>query len=149
MGTSRRDFIKKGSLIAVAAAVPATITGVISTKAASREVAVPIGPVGPGSELTKADFAAQLNTEFRIIQARSQAIVKLVDVSDLAHRKGARPGKEGFSLRFSEMNATNLPQGTYNIQHEKLGTFSFLIVPVKSKAGKVNSYEAIVNRLYP
>jgi hypothetical protein len=33
------------------------------------------------------------------------------------------------------------------IEHEKMGMFSFLIVPVKVK--NKTAYEAVVNRLYP
>jgi hypothetical protein len=141
MSTSRRDFLKKGSLIAVAAAVPTSVVRGLS----SREL---VAPLGAESVLNKAAFTAQLNTQFRIKHARSQVMVKLVDVSDLKHRKGARKGKEGFSLLFREPNVASLAQGTYEIQHDKLGAFSFLLVPVPSK-GKVISYEAVVNRLYP
>jgi len=142
MATSRRDFIKKGSLLAVAAAVPASI----AQGAARREVIV---PANAEPELTKAAFKALVNTEFRISNSRSQLIVKLVDVSDLAHRRGARAGKEGFSLLFRGPAESTLPQNTYAIEHAKLGTFSFLLVPVRSKNNNHAAYEAIVNRLYP
>lgn len=141
MATSRRDFLKKGSLIAVAAAVPTSVVHGLSSREA-------VGPLSADFSLTKAAFAAQLNTQFRVKHARSQVIVKLVDVSDL-NRKGARRDKEGFSLLFRESNVASLTQGTYQIQHEKLGKFSFLLVPVASKGKDVVSYEAVVNRLYP
>lgn len=142
MATSRRDFLKKGSLIAVAAAVPTSVVRGLSTT----EV---LAPVDVKSELTKAAFAAQLNTQFRIKNARSHVLVKLVDVSDLKRRKGARKDREGFSLLFRESSTASLAQGTYELQHEKLGTFSFLLVPVPSKGKGTISYEAIVNRLFP
>lgn len=142
MASSRRDFLKKSSLVAVAAAVPTGIARGLS----NREV---VTPLEVESELTKAAFLAQLNTQFRIKHARSQVVVKLIDVSDLKHRKGARKGKEGFSLLFREASGTSLSQGTYQIQHEKLGKFSFLLVPVVTKRKEMDTYEAIVNRLFP
>lgn len=141
MATSRRDFLKKGSLIAVAAAVPTSIVHGLSSRKT-------IAPLSAGFELNKAAFLAQLNTEFRIRQARTQVVVKLVEVKDLKYREGAGKEKEGFSLLFRESSSSGLNQGTYEIQHEKLGKFSFLLVPVASKRKDGVSYEAIVNRLY-
>jgi hypothetical protein len=141
MATSRRDFLRKGSLIAIAAAVPTSVVHGLS----NRET---VTALSAGFELNKAAFLAQLNTEFRIRNTRSQVLVKLVEVTDLKHRKGARKDREGFSLVFRDSTVARLDQGTYEIQHEKLGKFSFLLVPVPSRRKDVVSYEAIVNRLY-
>ena len=142
MASSRRDFLKKSSLVAVAAAVPTSIVRGLS----NREV---VTPLEVKSDLTKAAFLAQLNTQFRIKHSQSQVVVKLVNVSDLKHRKGARKDKEGFSLLFREASGASLTQGTYQIQHEKLGKFSFLLVPMSVKGKETATYEAVVNRLYP
>jgi hypothetical protein len=142
MATSRRDFLKKGTLVALAAGVPLSIITNVTGKEASVSL-------GRGSGLTKAGFSSQLNTQFRINNGNSQVLVKLIDVTDLAHRRINRPDKEGFSLIFRGSRANGLTQGTYQIEHEKLGTFSFLLVPISPQDKSAISYEAVVNRLYP
>ena len=93
--------------------------------------------------LHKRDFEAQLNTEFRVTADRSKVCVKLVDVTGL--RSHTRKG-EAFSLMFRGDASLTLSQNTYVIEHERLGRFSFLLVPMRtSRDGQ--HYEAIVNRL--
>ena len=139
MGSSRRDFLKKGSLVALAAGVPIGF----AEKAFGRETAVPFVESG----LTKAAFLAQLNTDFLINDGAAKVAVRLVDVTDLP-RRGANTQREGFSLLFRGNRVTTLKQSTYLIEHEKLGMFSFLIVPVMSRATGAPRYEAIINRLH-
>lgn len=141
MATSRREFLKKGSLVALAAAVPSSLVREVSGKHL-------IAPLFAGVDLTKAAFSAQLNSQFRIHHNSERVPVKLVEVSDLVHRKGARPGKEGYSLLFRGSRAKALDQKTYRIEHDELGTFSFLIVPMPSSDMNAVTYEAVVNRLY-
>ena len=142
MATSRRDFIKKGTLVALAAGLPLSLV----TAAAGKEARA---PAGMGLGLTKAAFDSQLNTQFRISDGNSKVLVKLINVSDLRHRKAARPGKEGYALIFRGSQANALKQNTYLIEHERLGAFSFLIVPVPGGDKGAICYEAIINRLYP
>jgi hypothetical protein len=140
MGTSRRDFLKKGSLLALVAGVPVTL----AERAAALETAAPSVAFG----LTKTAFLAQLNTTFLINEGSSKVELKLIEVTDLP-RRGASRQKEGFSLLFRGDHATALKQNTYLIEHEKLGLFSFLIVPVLSRKKSALHYEAIINRLHP
>lgn len=140
MGTSRRDFIKKGSLLALVAGVPLSLA---KTTAASE---TPASSVAFG--LNKAAFLAQLNSTFLINEGASKVAVRLVDVSDL-RRPGDSASKEAFSLLFKGDKATALEQNTYLIEHEKLGLFSFLVVPVMSKDKSARHYEAVINRLHP
>lgn len=142
MATSRRDFIKKSTLVALAAGLPLSLV----TEVAGKEARA---PVGTGLGLTKAAFDSQINTQFRISDGNSKVLVELTSVSDLRHRKGARPGKEGFSLIFQGRQANALKQNTYLIEHERLGSFSLLIVPVPGRDKRAICYEAIINRLYP
>ena len=141
MGTSRRDFIKKGSLVALVAGVPLSL---VERTAAASETAAPSVAFG----LNKAAFLAQLNSTFLINEGASKVAVKLVDVTDLP-RRGANAQKEAFSLLFKGDKATALEQNTYLIEHEKLGLFSFLVVPIMSKNKSALHYEAIINRLHP
>jgi hypothetical protein len=140
MGTSRRDFIKKGSLVALVAGVPMTL---VERAAAATEIAAPAA-----FGLNKAAFSAQLNSTFLINEGAAKVAVRLVDVSDLP-RRGAKGGREGFSLLFKGDKAALLKQDTYLIEHEKLGMFSFLVVPVMSKDKRALHYEAIINHLHP
>lgn len=140
MGTSRRDFIKKGSLVALMAGVPLSLV----ERTAASGMAAPSGAFG----LNKASFVAHLNSTFLINDGVSKVAVKLVDVSDLP-RRGARSGNEAFSLLFRGDKSTALEQNTYAIEHPGLGRFSFLIVPIMSKDQSARHYEAIINRLKP
>jgi hypothetical protein len=73
---------------------------------------------------------------------------KLVDVTSFASRKQTAAGKEGFSLLFRGPKETTLKQDTYLIEHEQLGMFSFLVVPVGTKDARAPHYEAVINRLH-
>src|SRR6185295_3528287 len=136
MGTSRRDFIKKGSLVALLAGVPLSL---VERTAASETAAASVA-----FGLNKAAFLAQLNSTFLINEGASKVAVRLVDVTDLP-RRGANARKEAFSLLFKGDKATALEQNTYLIEHEKLGLFSFLVVPIMSKDKSALHYEAIIN----
>jgi hypothetical protein len=143
MSTSRRDFLKKGTIVALAAGVPLSL---VQRAAGNSALASPVA-----SELyaglSKADFAAQLNTDFLVNKAPGQVALKLVSVTDLmGHEQFSN--KEGFSLLFrGEPNA--LVQNTYQIEHPALGQFSYLIVPVMGNRNRKQQYEAVINRLHP
>ena len=141
MTSSRREFLKRGSLMALAAGVPVSLA----------EKASGMGIVASPAEaiLSKSAFESQLNTNFLINHEASKINVKLVDVSSLGSRKEKRAGKEGFSLVFRGSSDKPLKQNTYLIQHEKLGMFSFLLVPIGTKDKRAPYYEAVINRLYP
>jgi hypothetical protein len=137
MSTSRRDFIKKSSLVALAVGIPVSL----AERAAGSET--PFST--KGFDLDKAAFLAQLNTDFRLAQGGSKVSVRLVDVSDLPRRGAAKHG-EAFSLVFRGNRAKVLKQNTYVIEHDKLGVFSFLVVPIMKKDNTATYYEAVVNR---
>ena len=140
MSTSRRNFLKSGSLVALAVGAPISFV----SKAVGSERAQPSSGFG----LDKTAFLSQLNTDFLITQGGSRVRVKLVDVSDLP-RRGAKLRGEGFSLVFRGNRARALRQATYVIEHDKLGQFSFLVVPIMRKDQSAFYYEAVVNRLHP
>jgi hypothetical protein len=126
--------------VALAAGLPVSL----AERTAAGETAAPSGAFG----LNKAAFLAQLNSTFLINEGVSKVAVRLVDVTDLP-RRGAKVRKEAFSLLFRGAKATALKQNTYLIEHEQLGLFSFLIVPIMSKDKSAPHYEAIINRLHP
>lgn len=141
MKSSRREFLKRGTLGALAAGVPLGL----SIKAAGMITATPTV-----AGLGLAAFKAQLGTTFTINDQAGKVQTKLVDVTSFASRKQVAAGKEGFSLLFHGPKDLTLQQNTYLIEHEELGMFSFLIVPVlQTKDRRGPYYEAVINRLNP
>jgi hypothetical protein len=140
MSTSRRDFLKKGSLVALVAAVPMSLA----------ERALAKGSLAPsaGLGLSKAAFLAELNTDFFLNDPSGVSRVKLVAVEDLRRTGKVGVGKEGFSLLFKGRTSV-MKQDTYLIEHARLGTFSFLLVPMRTTEKDAPLYEAIVNQLQP
>jgi hypothetical protein len=142
MSTSRRDFLKRGTVVALAAGVPITI--------AQTAFGAERSPSSAASSLNKEHFLTQLNKQFVIGQGKQQLATKLVDVSDIKLAKGGvspRRNKEGFTLTFK--GERGLQQDTYTIENAKLGKFSMFIVPVGGKEDSTVTYVAVVNRLYP
>lgn len=136
MSTSRRNFLKTGTMVALATGVPIAMV----EKVAAAE-SIPTSTTAFG--LRKSDFKAELNTQFRVTANKSKVCVKLVEVADL--RPHTRNG-EAFSLMFHGDDSLSLSQDTYVIEHERLGKFSFLLVPMRTtKDGQ--PYEAVINRL--
>jgi hypothetical protein len=101
------------------------------------------------SGLSRKAFESLLNTEFFIHFEAVKVPVTLVDVTNLAPRKENKTRKEAFSLLFRGSENTILQQNTYLIEHETLGMFSFLIVPIRTKFKHSAHYEAVINRLNP
>ncbi len=137
MSSSRREFLKRGTLMALAAGVPLSLT----EKAFGTTKSTAAG-------LNMAAFKSQLGTSFHINHQASKVNFKLVDVTSFASRKQTAAGKEGFSLLFRGPKETTLKQDTYLIEHEQLGMFSFLVVPVGTKDTRAPHYEAVINRLH-
>lgn len=141
MSSSRREFLKRSTWMALAAGIPLGLSETAS--------AIGITATSQGSGLGLAAFRSQIGTAFLINHEGSKVKLKLIDVTDLASWEQSKTGKEGFSLLFLGPKDPTLKQNTYLIEHEELGIFSFLIVPIKlrNKAGPY--YEAVINRLYP
>lgn len=135
---SRRDFLKKGSLVALAAGVPLGF----AEKVAEGSVSNWSAPAG----LSLSTFRNQLNSQFLVRKGNRKVAVKLVEVKDLRHESNLKHRGECFGLQFRGDRGNMLKQDTYVMEHEKLGSFSFLIVPMRMES--VPYYEAIVNRLH-
>ena len=138
MSTSRRNFIKRSTMVALATGVPLTVAERLSASAASS--AAPADNV-----LAKSAFEGELNTNFTITANRSKVVVKLVEVQDLGDQ--ALRSTEAFSLMFRGDANKALSQDTYVIEHDRLGTFSFLLVPMRRDNRDRTRYEAVINRL--
>ena len=139
MSTSRRNFIKHSTMVALATGVPLTVAERFN--AASASSAAPVDNV-----LAKSAFEGVLHTKFTIIANRLKVVVKLVEVQDLGSE--ASGSKEAFSLMFRGEATKALEQNTYVIEHDLLGTFSFLLVPMRRDNRDRTRYEAVINRLH-
>jgi hypothetical protein len=126
--------------VAIAAAVPLGLAEKAFGFGTAKSVA--------GLNLNLEAFEAQLGTNFSIKQEASTVNMRLVRVTNFATQNETEAGKEGFSLLFRGPKATTLKQDTYLIEHEQLGMFSFLIVPVGTKNMRAPRYEAVINRLH-
>ena len=140
MKSSRREFLKRGTLGALAAGVPLSLTEKVSARGTTTSTT---------AVLNMAAFKSQLGTSFTINDEVAKVKVKLVDVTSFGSRKQTAAGKEGFSLLFRGPQDNILKQNTYLIEHAQLGMLSFLIVPVGTRDTRSPYYEAIINRLHP
>jgi hypothetical protein len=151
MAISRRKFMKAGTLVLLSAGVP--------LKVVAEQLAGPSGannlkgghPNGLHF-LTEASFVALLNTTFSLSEGTSDTTrIKLVEVSDLrsaaVKKSPAMRGRECFSIIFLGPRKAPLKQSTYTVEHDALGKFPALIVPVGESAQGLY-YEAVFNRLY-
>lgn len=142
MSISRRSFLGTGTIAVLAAGLPA--------KALAREL-LSGSNFGSalGRHLDSRAFARYLNTEFLI--RSSNGVVTPARLVEVKHWPGspATPdtARECFSLVFSSSQQPSLPQDTVLVEHESLGKFPLLIVPVGNhKQG--SHYEAVINRLH-
>jgi hypothetical protein len=97
----------------------------------------------PVDELTKENLSENLNTKFRL-PLPDEKFVELELVKVLEHPSPAQ--QEMFSIFFSSSREFFLPQGTYRLEHERLGTSDIFLVPVGQDEGGFR-YEAVFNRL--
>jgi len=89
-----------------------------------------------------------MGTSFVINHELKKVKATLVDVNSFASRQQTAAGKEGFTLLFRGPLDTAFKQDTYRIEHEKLGLFSFLMVPAKTSDKSAAYYAVVINRLH-
>lgn len=91
--------------------------------------------------LSKEAFAENLNTKFRInFESSKAAEIELVEVMEA--RSTSR--QQQFSLFFRGPLEYLLPQGTYHMEHEKMGALDLFIVPI-GREQEGFRYEAVFN----
>ena len=137
--TSRRKFLKQGTLGALAAGLSFGLGDKVRAGALSSSLP-------PG--LNREAFASQLHTTFHIKRGSETVPLKLIDVANLGSKRTGGGQREAFALVLRGSDATSLEQDTYVIEHEKLGTFSFLMVPIGSRNKSSRHYEININRLH-
>ena len=140
MRSSRREFLKRGTLVALAAGVPLSVAETVAGKSTA---------TSPAGSLSLDAFKSQKGTTFLINEEAAKVKVTLIDVRNFASRKQTAAGKDGFSLLFRGSSDSILKQNTYLLEHDRLGMFSFLIVPIRTRDTRAPYYEAVVNRLHP
>ena len=138
MTTSRREFLRTGSLVVLVGGLPLGL--------ATKIVADDMGSASASAGLSLAAFQRQLNTSFLINTGVQKVLIKLVAVDDLRRNKQSDNGKECFGLLFQGDNSNRLTQNTYLVEHSELGVFSFLLVPV-GMTSKRPQYQAIFNHV--
>jgi len=156
MVVSRRDFMKRGTLVVLATGVSLSVTDLAFGQQTGtgrsdhrKAQGVPSqSRLDPLNHLTKAAYEANLKTVFRIPLGASKAMgLTLIEVTNM----GPVPdktvaGHECFALKFSGPRGRPLPQGTYRMEHDALGKFELFIAPGgKDKKGLY--YQAVINRL--
>jgi hypothetical protein len=148
MATSRRNFLKSGTLGLICAGLPAALAKVAL---GSPEIA---GEFSDGNatslfNFTQAAFKPYINTKFKIKTGSAAFDLRLTKITDLKaiSKIPARiAGKESFSLLFAgSRDAARLTQDTYTLEHAALGTFSLFLVPIGE--AKNRHHEAIIIRL--
>lgn len=142
MFTSRRKFLRAGILATLFAAVPVKS---IFSQGKGKDHVPPPQPPGQRDVLadyTKASFEPYLNSIFRLQTGFSSIEVTLTSIDDMPAPKGG----ECFALVFRG-GSTELPQGTYEIDHPALGTFLLLVVPSGADRNGAEGYVATINRL--
>ena len=99
-----------------------------------------VPPVDDGGAPTLAELTSALRTTFSADVDGRAVDLTLVDV----RHADRRPGWETFSLLFATPDSA-LPQATYAVEHDRLGSFLLFLVPVLDDAGE-QRYEAVFNR---
>ena len=92
-----------------------------------------------------AKFREQLNTVFRVGHNAAAIPLLLAEVTD----QRVLGGFEHFSLFFHGPSDRVLPQGTYAMQHDALGTLDVFIVPVIGSNAERIIYQAHFSRPTP
>lgn len=154
MTVSRREFLRRGATIGVAAALPLTLSALASAQSDDWSQGgddllfgtVSADPFEAVSKLSKASFTPQIGTTFRLYAATRNVDLRLVAIRDVASPTGKPvPGGECFDLYFQGAPSLLLGQNTYVVDHSKLGKFALFVVQ-NGRDGKASYFEAVVNR---
>jgi hypothetical protein len=145
-GLSRGTFIK--GVGAVCAFLAVDCGGILRTAAAATLL-------DATSTLRRSTFAGHLDETFKVQPSSGrQVAIRLTEVQDLPATALMSQGevtpeyKEAcFLIEFSGPGDQPLPQGTYRVEHGKIGRFDLFVVPTGATDGQAQHYEAVFNRL--
>ena len=97
--------------------------------------------------LTENEFSLHLNTKYRVnVDAPKPIELELVEVKSYVNKDkpGEQGGMERFSIYFRGPAEIFLPQGMYQITHERMGDFDLFLVPIARQELGFR-YEAVFN----
>lgn len=97
--------------------------------------------------LTEKEFSKHLNTKFRVAGEQPTEI-ELTEVKGYVSQANEQHGMERFSAFFRGSNDHFLPQHTYTIEHEAMGSFELFLVPIARDENGFQ-YEAVFNYFKP
>ncbi len=143
--STRREFIARSSTLAAALAV-------LPMGALAR--AFGLGPRAVStSQVSFSEFAGQVNTTFRVYATPTRVVeLKLVEASLDPQRpqSGRRPpldaDYEKFSLIFSGPRSELLEQRILPFEHDQLGRFDMVALPIFTRKPDQQNYQAVFNR---
>ena len=97
------------------------------------------------AKISEEAFRENLNTKFRVrAEAPRPVELELVEVKGYNAAESERRGMERFSLFFRGPADIYVPQGTYSLEHERMGALDIFVVPVgRDAAGFL--YESVFN----
>ena len=148
MATSRRTFLKTGTMGLLCAGLPAGLAKAVISPSTSGGGLGEGKAAGAGS-FTKAAFDPYVGTTFRVKAGAASVDLRLSKITDLkaiARIPSRIAGRESFSLLFKgSSKAPLMTQDTRVMEHQRLGKFSLFLVPVGRSRNR--HYEAIVIRL--
>lgn len=157
MAISRRQFVKAGTMVGLSAALPLSAVGTAFGQQRKLEQPASDAPekkdLDVTQTLTKALFAAHLNTKFQIrVGVLEPVEIELIKVSDVLPSSSTvsleTSRQDCFSVVFRGPRERSLSQNTYHVAHSEIGRFDLFIVPAgEDENGK--RYEAIFNHLRP
>lgn len=138
---SRRRFLKyaAGSMAGIALLV-------LDSGRSISKLGIESATMDSLKRLERSTFAQHLGEIFTIRRGALDTVdIELIEVSDFLH-KDTHPVSESFSIVFRGPRYHPLEQGTYEVEHNAIGTFFLFVVPIYPEEGSLN-YEAVFNRL--
>jgi hypothetical protein len=148
MATSRRNFLKTGTMGLLCAGLPAGLAKAVIGRSTT-DGGFGEGKAMGGGSFTKDAFARYVGTTFRIKAGFASVDLRLTSVTDLkaiSKTPSKIAGRESFSLLFKGLSkAPLLTQETRIVEHQELGRFSLFLVPVGRSTNR--HYEAVIIRL--
>lgn len=149
MTVSRRNFLQKSTMIALAVALPLGLTTMTAGQQQNGPPTVPAeAQRNPLYHFTRATFVPYVNSIF-IVNSVPLAEIVLVEVKEtpvaVDSRTRRTPVGECFTLVFRGPGRTRFQQNTYTLDHAALGKFEMFIGPT-DRPGEQQYYTAVINR---
>jgi hypothetical protein len=96
-------------------------------------------------KLSQGDFDARLGEAFRLtVQGGGLVVLTLIEVTAHPYLPPDPERRRGFSLLFRGPGPGHVPQGTYRLQNDAMGTLDLFLVPIGPRDGAMG-YEAVFN----